>query len=250
MRLLYSNMWNLSTSVASALSSANAMPAASAQNPDRRAPWRSLTQTADQWNKVDLGSTMTPTCAAIANPRLQNAGTLKLQSSPDNAAWTDVATFPAADPDTNVSIVFFTATGRRYYRVYSTNGNGAVADYAELGYVFLGTYLEPTAKPIEPQISRPDPSVERASEDGQKSYAARSTFAYGAFQFFMAQTDVDNLRTVFRTVGMRTPFFLVLDTTATWLQWLARFSSELSVSLRATVSGGLHTVTISFEEAR
>jgi hypothetical protein len=251
MRLLYSNLWNATASTCTALSAANALPATASQNPDRTYPWRSLTQTADQWVKIDAASGITPTSCAIANPRLQNAGSLKLQRSDDNAAWTDTGTFPAADADTRVTALFFSDGTHRYWRIYSTNGNPGVADYAETGYVHLGTYLEPTAKPQAPfDIRHTDPSVMRASEDGQVTFAARTRYAAGTIDCFMAQTDLDNLRTVYRTVGLRTPFFLVFDTSATWLHLLARFTGDWSKALRGTVSGGLHVVSIGWEEAR
>src|SRR5262245_2902233 len=102
------NLWSAAASVISASASASALPAANAADPDRSKIWRSTTTTGDQWIKADLGSAQDVAAVAVANVKLHGSGgTLKIQHSPDNSAWTDQATFGAQDTDSKVAFVLF-----------------------------------------------------------------------------------------------------------------------------------------------
>lgn len=227
--LTIANLWSAGETTITGSSEAAALPVALTAQTERGKVWRSLSDIANQWAQADLGSALSVTCCAIANPKLQNAGSLKLQRSSDGSAWTDVDTFPAADVETNVTYLFFDALAYRYWRVLSVNGNGAIADYAEIGYIYLGTYFEPATNVTTPlNVKREDPSVWSSSPDGQITTTTRTAYASWANQFeAVDESDLTNFRTLFRSVGRRIPFFCVVDQSLTWSAWLCRTASEL-----------------------
>jgi hypothetical protein len=239
-RFAYDNRWPLSSGTLVASSAASGLPAAASQNPDRTYVWRSLNQTANETLTRDLGSSVACTVVAVANVRPKNAGAVKLYeggtgSSP--GSWNLVTTIAPQDQDTRVSIALFTATAR-HWRIEFENGVPAVADYAEVGYVFLGPSWEPTRHCVLPlNIQRPDPSVGRASVDGQESFTRRTKRYQGGFFFQnVNQGDFDTHLALERAVGRTTPFFFALDTSLGYQQWLMRLTSDLAVT-RRTVPG-------------
>jgi hypothetical protein len=252
-RFLYDNVWADAGGTVAATSEASALSAAASQNPDRSYVWRSLSQVANQALTRDLGSSKAATCVAVANVKRQNAGTLKLQEAGIGAgpgAWNDVATIPVQDAHSRVSFAFFNSLSARHWRLLFLNGNGALADTAEVGYVHLGTYFEPTYNIMNPEIHRFDPSVGRASVDGQSTFAQRSPFDYGDFNFdAMPEADLNSLQSIYHSVGNSTPFFVVLDTALPWMAWLLRFSSPVR-SMPVSLAPIGYDVGLSWTEAR
>jgi hypothetical protein len=249
-RFLYSNLFSAASAVASASASVSALPPANAQVPDRTLVWRSTTTTGDQWIKVDLGSAQAVTAIAVANPKLHGSGgTLKIQSSPDDAIWTDRGSIPSADADSKVAFLFIGSVSARYWRFYFTNV-GVASDYVELGYAFLGTYLEPSINVTAQGLSTPllDRSVVVESITGQATTTVRPKQAKGAFGFdSMSESDTASLVTMFRAQGFGTPFFVVLDTSLAWTAWLIAFRSPLARGWQA--NPGQYDPSFEWEEA-
>ena len=252
LRILYSNKWSASTSVLIASSAASALPGAASQNPQRTYPWRSLSQNGEQALDVDLGSVQEVSCIAVANVRLLSGGALKLQHRGDAGAAgaaVDVVTLPTQDTDSRVALAFPTASSHRHWRLLWTNP-GAVTDYAEIGYVHLGGYYEATVNFSVPSEGEDeDASVATPSLDGQKDFARRTPYATGRCDFIdVAEAQLADFRTIKRTVGAHTPFFLVMDTSLAWSAWLCRVVGGLY--WRFGVMPARYTVWFDWEEAR
>lgn len=247
---LADNEWTGATLTAS--SAASALPAAATQDTDRLYPWRSLSQTADQTLIADLGAAASIDFWAVANIKRQNSGAVKLYqggSGGSPGAWSLVATLDAEDAETRLAVEVFAAVSARHWKVEWTNGNGAVADYAEAGYIGLGAAFTPSRACSTPVPWSPtDPSVARASVDGQESYTRRTSYAAGSLLFrSVSETDLDGFRSLYRTVGRRTPFFFALDADLGNQKWLMRLAGELEIRRRPVP--GRYDVSIDWREA-
>lgn len=251
LRIAYSNLWSAAVSILVASSEASGLPATATKNPDRTNIWRSTTGTGTQTLDVDLGSVLAVTSVFVANVKILGTGVVELYQRGDAAsagAATLVGTVSTQDSDTRVGFLFFGSQSHRHWQLKWTNP-GAANDYAEVGYVHLGTYLEPTVNIRVPMdTGRQDPSVASMSVDGQKSFAARTKYYAGSWQFFFApEADLTNHRTVFRSVGVTTPVFAVVDTGLAWTAWLLRL---LDLKWTFEEMTQRYTITMPWEEAR
>jgi hypothetical protein len=243
---LASNLWSASTLTASStLSGTNKEYS---KNPERTLQWFSAASASTESLVADLGSSQAVTCVALANYNIRSGGTLKLYEGGTGGApgaYTLVATLSAADSVSNVGHSIFGSVSARWWKLEWTT---AGTDSAYVGYVFLGNYLTSTA-PTWPTIEQHDRSVSVSSFDFQRSYYPRPHFASGSFKFpTLTETQLGDLHTVYATVGQHTPFFLILDTSTSWMAWLLRFAGPIQ---RSVVPAGarMYTVSFSWEEA-
>jgi hypothetical protein len=251
-RFLWTNLVAAAATDLTASSEASGLPVKAAVNPDRTYAWRSAVNTVAQTIDIDLGAPMAVSAVALANLKKIGTGVVELYqrgSSDTPGTAVLVATLPTQDQDTRVAFAFFTEVTYRHWQLKWTNPT-AVSDYAELGYLFLGTYLEPSVNVSVPiDVQHVDPTVAGESLDGQGSFTTRTPYAAGAFRFSdIPDDDLTNLRTVRRAMGIRVPFILVLDVARTWTAWMARFASDLDVTF-GEVSGRYH-VAFTWLEAR
>jgi hypothetical protein len=252
LRIAWSNLWSAAVSVLVASSEASALPATNTKTSDRTAVWRSATATTVQTIDIDLGSVLAVTSVLVANVKLLGTGVLELYQRGDAGtagAAVLVGTVSTQDRDTRVGFLFFASQSHRHWQLKWTNPTSA-NDYAEVGYVHLGTYLEPTVNARVPMdAERRDPSVGYASVDGQQSFARRTKHFVGSWEFYFApEADLTNLRSVFDSVGMSTPIFAVLDTSLAWTAWLLRFASGIRPKFEEVT--GRYTIAAAWEEAR
>lgn len=252
-RFLQTNRYTASTTTLTASTSQAALPVAASQNPDRSYVWRSLQQVGVQTIDIDLGSVLDVTTVAVANVKLLGSSALELHQRGDAAspgAAVLVATLATQDADTRAVAAFFTQQSHRHWQLKWTTAGGS--DYAELGYAFLGTYLETSVQTAPPTFSRADPSVARFSLDRQATFAQRTSFAYGDWEWrgIREQSDVDLLRTLYRTFGRRAPFFAVFDTSKSWTTWLCRLTSDVVITpINNPASNWYCNVRVGWEEA-
>lgn len=244
---------NLYVAIATALtpsSSATALPASYSQHPDRAKVWRSAQGTGVATMDVDLGSAQDVTALHVANLKLVGAGALQLYSGASLGAETTLrGTITAQDTDTRVGFVHFATANARYWRLKFTNP-GSANDYAELGYVHLGTYFEPTQNVTVPSdVGLLDPSVESASVDGQATFARRTMFAKGAWAFEnIPEAQLTSYRAIWRALGVSGVFFQVLDDTLSWTAWYSRIAGQLGVQMG--VLEGRYNVGLPWQENR
>jgi hypothetical protein len=252
LRFLATNRYRASTTALTASSAVSALPVGASQNPDRSYIWRSVAGTGVATIDIDLASAVAIDSVAIANVKLVGAGVLELYErgsagSPGSA--TLVATLPTQDRDTRAAFAFFASQTKRHWQLKWTNP-GAANDYAELGYAFLGAYSEvPTNFRVPVAIDRADPSMGSASVDGQETWARRSKFFAGAWEFVrVSDAMLDQLRLLWDTLGVSGEFFQVADTGLPWTCWYARCSGGLRAELMELA--GRYTVTLPWREVR
>lgn len=245
------NEWATGDGTLVASSEASALPASATQEAERTYVWRSLEQTADQYLIRDFGGDKTINFVAVANVRRHNFGPLKLWEggSGVSPAWSLVATLPDEDPDVRMSSVVFSPVTARHWKLEWTNAVPAAPNYVECGYVGLGSTFEPSRAC---QVPLPwdliDPSVARASVDGQQSYTPRTPFAAGEIAFTsVSEADLTSFRSIRRSLGRKTPFFFVLDSSHGYQQWLMRFAGDLEVTRRHVP--GRYDVAFGWQEA-
>ena len=232
LRIGYVNRWKSGTITAS--SAAAGLPAAATQHPDRKYVWRSNASAGVATLDIDLGSSMAVTLAAAANVKLVGTGVLRVNSRGSGGApgaSTLQGTLPTQNSETLAAAVAFGSVSARHWQFEWTNPS-VVSDYAELGFAFLGTYLEPSLNVLPGwPLRRDDPSVSRASLGRQKQFATREKYFAGQWSWDAAGfTDFDNLRAVYDTVGVSGEVVFVLDSTFGWTTWFARLSGALAMS--------------------
>jgi hypothetical protein len=177
--------------------------------------WRSTTTNGDQWVKFDLGAARSFNLLAAISYKLHSGGTLKAQANSSDAWVTPIVSDTFSVPSTNLTGIlcdWIAQQNLQWIRFYFTNV-GAVSDYAELGAVFAGMYIEPNPY-FAPGggLAQKDLSVSRFAIGGQRSTVVRSKYheASGVFQLQSA-TGRDTLRTAFNTNGIGTPVIFTLD---------------------------------------
>ena len=249
------NLWNCAAATLSGSSAVSALPWTNTQNPERTTIARSATGTGEAYIDIDLGAgyaSYPVTAIAVANVKLLGAGVLKLQErgtsgSPGSA--TDVVTLPSQDAQRRIAYAYPAATvTKRHYRLLFTNPTSA-SDYAELGYVFLGSHFEPGVNFSAPaDVGYEDPSQERRSDGGQKTMVARATYYEGKCLFReMLDADFDAMEACYALVTGGLPFFQILDATRARLNALVRITGGLAVPV--TTSPGRSSCEYAWEEA-
>jgi len=235
-RFLYDNLYADATLTAS--SSATALPVAATQNPDRSYLWRSTETTGDVTIDIDLGSTGVVSAVALANPKVLGAGgTIELYQRGNSTTLTTgtlVATLPTANTDRRTAVQFFTSQAYRNWQLKFTNTGGA--DYAELGYAFLGQYYEPGRNIAWPTVSvdEIDPSVVRRSVDRQRAVVTRTRYTVGRFDWqYLASTERDAVRALWGALGVESPAFAVLSTGLAWTAWMLYLEPGFSQAFSA-----------------
>lgn len=244
------NRWNAPATVISASSSVPALPAAASQNPDRSYIWRSNPSTGEAHLRVDLGSALAFNVVAVANVKLVGTGVVKLQELGTGGApgaAVDVATLPAMDAVRKITYIVFGSQTKRHVQLLFTNPTAA-NDYAEAGYVALGTYFEPGSNfrvPID--LPYTDRSVPRMAEGGQKTFAQREPVLGAQLQFDdLLEADFTHLQDLYQIVRIGTPLFMVLDTARSWMNLLGRFTGFTPVEALAP---GRLSLSLGIEEA-
>lgn len=249
-RYLYTNRYPAATLTASSASSA--LPVTASQSPDRSYVFRSGTVAVAVTIDADLGAAYSLSAAAVANVRLFTGGVLEVYNRGTGAtpgAATLLATLPAQDVSRRAAVVFFSAVSVRHVQFVFTNPT-LVSSYVELGYAFLGAAFEPTINvrvPLDTDLI--DPSVVAHSVDGQKATTERTRYEVGTHELFYAPAaDADGFQAMQTAVGVRVPFFMVLDVTLGWTCWMAYFSTP--IKRRFEEVNGRYTMSYGWEEAR
>lgn len=215
-----------------ASSEASALPVGATQDPDRSYVWRSLTETGTQEIDIDLGSVQAVTACAVANVTLVGSGVLELYQRGDAdtpGSATLVGELPSQDAARRTAVLFFASQSHRHWQLKWTNP-GADSAYAELGFAFLGTYLEPSININAPlDVRLVDPSEIRASLDRQRRTVTRTTYLAGRYTWEDVPTaDRDSLDALYRSLGRRRPLFVTIDTALTWSTVLSYLTSPLA----------------------
>lgn len=249
---LATNHYTAAATVLAASSAVSALPVGASQNEDRSYVWRSATATGAQTIDIDLGSVRAVSVVALANVALLGTGVVEFYHRGDAGAAgvTDlVATLPAANTYTRTTFAFFASQSHRHWQLKWTNPTAA-SDYAELGYAFLGVEVEPTVNVLTPAtLGRQDPAVGAASVDGQKTFATRTKYFAGAWEFdHVAEAQLGDLYSLFDALGAAGAHFVVLDTDLAWTCWYARLVGQLGVRLE--LAPGRYSVSFPWEEVR
>lgn len=246
------NLAIATTAVLTASSSAAGLPVSGIQHQDRTRVWRSTSGTGTPTIDIDLAAAQNVTAVCVANVKLVGSGVLEVYqrgSAGSPGAATLVGTLPTQDAETRATFLFFNTVSARHWQLKWTNPSVAT-DYAELGFLHLGTYFEPTQNVIVPtEATRKDPSVLSSSVDGQVTVRRRTQYSDGAWVFQeVPEAQLDTYRAMWNAMGVGGVFFQVLDTSLAWTCWLARVSGDFKKQF-ASLSGR-YNVGLPWEEVR
>jgi len=232
---LYNNRYTAPATVLVASSAESALPVGASQNEDRSYVWQSATATGTQTIDIDLGAVLPVSAVALANLKLVGAGVVELYERGDSGSAgsaTLVATLPAQHARRRTTFAFFASQSHRHWQLKWTNP-GSASDYAQLGYAFLGVEVEPPINVRVPaEITRIDPSVGAASVDGQMTYAQRTKYCVGAWDWdTVTEAHKEQIEDMFEAIGASGTHFVVLDTALAWSCYYARLAGEFAAPL-------------------
>lgn len=211
MRFLHDDRWRFG--ICSASSTESGYSPDTTRLPLRTFPWRSGTGATDHWITCDTGGASPANFVAIANPVIVGmSGTLKLQYSPDNAAWTDAVIIPTSvTPRTRLWVAYFNTVSARYYRLLWQRITGT--GYVEFGVVRVGSYFQPTYPPDLPlNLQRNDLSritrggsgnINRSKQDKQSTFDLNFPS--------MPSADIGQFDLMYESLGIGNPFFIAVD---------------------------------------
>lgn len=176
------------------------------------------------WFKVDLGASnaLAPTFIAFVDNNFYPLATgvdLILDSSPDAAAWTTIASDNHGANDTPIWVHTFAApaNARRYFRVrLGTSSANLIANIHRFGCMFIGTSYEPS---IDPNYDQP--IVDDSSGTTLNRASGGALFAVQRYADFAVHgIGYETLPTVDRTIlenlknyvgGSLKPFVSAID---------------------------------------
>ncbi|MEW6304696.1 MAG: hypothetical protein AB1705_14570 [Verrucomicrobiota bacterium] len=215
MRFFYDNLIDASGVVVTTSSEQSDLPAANVTHEHKAKVWRTGSSVALEYVVFDLGSAQSVTSCIIFNHTLLNTDTLiKIQGNSSDS-WASPAVDETLTWSSGAIFKVFAGGSYRYWRFTFTKASAGVT--RDIGRIFLGTYYTTTEQPDDDGLDiRPDDlSVTTVSRGGQEWTDARPQ--YRAFHVSFSainSTQTDNFKTISDAVGEHTPFFVVIDETA------------------------------------
>lgn len=222
MRVLYSNLADLATTVITAATANADLPASNVAHPHRTKVYRTGTSTATEYIDFDLGSAMAVQCVVLLDHTLTSGDTtIKLQGGATQGATTvnETITFNAS-----VMAKFLSAAQTyRWWRVAFTKASAGV--YRDIGRIFLGPYDEYALAPAQPdglKITPVDLSETERALGGQTYSDIQGIYDEIDLDFpgAVSETQSGQMLALARACGTHTPFFVSIDPTNKPYDWL------------------------------
>ncbi len=250
MRLFYDNLIDYAATLFTPTSEVSTLPVENLANEFRAVPWQTGVSVADENVVIDLGSAKSVTSVILLDHTL-TAGDSAIAIQGNAAdSW--------GAPSVNETLTWasgtigktFTGGSYRYWRLKFTKSSAAEA--RSIGRLFLGTYLEPSDLPDYDGYSERLEDLSRSadSRSGQTWTDRQSQFSVLNLDLSrFGQTDVDNIKTVFETVGRSKSFFFQCSTTSPLDNlWYVKFRRPYDRSVAAFGSGYLWDFDLEMKE--
>jgi hypothetical protein len=220
MRIIYDNLFDDGTLDAS--TEADNYPVENIVNQHSSVKWRSTTGSlTSQWVTVDAGAgeTFTVDCVAILGHNFTNSATIKFQMNATDS-WGSPSVDETLTWREGMILKFFTESTYRFARI-SIDDAGNTDNYLTIGRIFMSTYLQ-----ISPSSKNNFKITNNTTDTTSFSISGESYSdigcQYRTFDYSFPPTDfdmIDDLRTMFETVGNHQPFvFLNFDTRYTEIE--------------------------------
>jgi hypothetical protein len=226
------------------------LPGSNIAHEFRAEPWRTGTSTAAENIVIDLGSAQAVTAVILLDHTLTAGDSgITLEGNSANSwgapAFSQALTWASG----TISATFSTQT-YRYWRIKFTKSSSSEA--RDIGRVFLGTYLEPTDLPDYDGYSETLEDLSRKTKvpSGQTWTEDRDQFSTVSVTLSrFGQTDVDNLKTMFDTIGQSKSLFFQCSTSSPLNKvWYVKFRRPYSRDVVAYASEYKWDLDLEMEE--
>lgn len=250
MRLFWSNLIDVVGVVFTASSAVATLPGSNVAHEFRSVPWRTGTSAADETLVIDLGSAGAATSIILLDHTLTAADSAIAIQANATDSWGAPSFNQALTWASGTIGLTFSSQSFRYWRLKFTKS--AAGESRDIGRIFLGTYLEPTATPDYDGYDEKleDPSRKTKSRSGQTW--VEQLDQYGLVTLDLSrinQTDVDNIKTVFDSVGQAKSLFLQVQTSSPLNKyWYVKFRRQFSKQIAGFDGAYLWDVGLEMEE--
>ncbi len=232
MRFFYTNLFDTATLTES--SEASGLPVENAQNEHATKVWRTSNSLTTEYVVGDWGTAQAATAVIIhAHTILATDSSIKFQMHTADS-W--------GSPDLSVDLTrvantfgaVFASTSKRYFRFVFDKATAAST--RDIGRIFVGTYLQPTAIPDFAGVDwkRVDKSAVDEAMGGEE-YAETKWFR-NEFKIpfsAMKETDFANMRTYYNAVGVYKPHFIQIDTVSPLdMFYYVRFAKDMDAKVK------------------
>lgn len=250
MRFFYNNLIDASGVAFTASSEVSTLPGSNIADEFRARPWRTGTSSAAENIVIDLGSAQAVTAVILLDHTLTSGDSgITLEANSSNA-WGAPAFTQSLTWATGTIVATFSTQTYRYWRIKFTKSSAAQS--RDIGRVFLGTYLEPTDSPDYDGYSEEldDLSRSMTTRTGQTWVDEQPQFSVINLSLSrFGQTDVDNIKTMFRAVGKSKSFFVQVQTSSPLNDyWYVKFRRSYSRDVAAYDGGFKWDFPLEMEE--
>lgn len=215
----------------------------------RSKPWRTGTSSAPETIVIDLGSAQAVTSVILLDHTLTSGDSAIALEGNTADSWGAPAFSQALTWVSGTIAQTFSTQTYRYWRIKFTKSSAAEA--RSIGRVFLGPYLQPTDIPDYDGYSRKkvDPSRKSKSRAGQTWAEPKAKYCEIDLDLSrFTQTDIDNLETLFDTVGQSKNFFVQVQTSGLDDYWYVKFSRDFAASIAGYDGAFLWDLKLEMEE--
>lgn len=252
MRIYYGNQIDPSGITMSSSTVSSDSSASYAANPFRTVRWKTGTTTASEWLGVQITTVPTITGCCIIDHNLTAGDTVWINAS--NTAGFPLGTLllHQAIPITTTGIVeaSFTGVAAQYWELNITKPSAGVQRY--VGAWFLGSYYDTPEQPDFDGYTEEyvDPSRITKSLGGQTYSEQLSKYSTLKTKFsYIDQTFIDNLATVYSSVGSTRPVVVRVDSTGSLAKlWYARISKNVQRQVTGYDGSLKYNASMEFEE--
>lgn len=240
-RFAYDNRVDYATTTITATTESSTLPASNLKNHLRTKVYRTGNTVTDEAIVFDFGSAYSVSFIAILNHTLTASDSnVRLEANTSNSWGTPAFTQNLTRVPGPIS-AFFTSQSYQFWRLAFTKS--AASETRDIGRIFLGTYYEVDQDIGNEAITIQDNDLSRQGRaiGGQTYSDVRGRYDTVSINFkLISHAQHEQFRTIARTVGTHTPFFLILDYAQEPEDWLYYVKFRRLQSHKATVLGGVY----------
>lgn len=250
MRFFYQNLIDASGVSFTASSEVSTLPGSNIAHEFRGRPWRTGTSSAAENIVIDLGSAAAATSVILLDHTLTSGDSSIALEANTSSSWGAPPFSESLTWASGTISKTFNSASYRFWRIKFTKS--AAGESRDIGRVFLGTYLEPTGTPDYDGYDESLEDLTRKTKSRSGQTWAEQLDQFGIIDLSLSrftQTDVDNLKTMFETVGQAKNFFCQVQTTSPLNKlWYVKFRRSYGRDIAGLDSGYLWDLRLEMEE--
>jgi hypothetical protein len=172
--------------------------------------WRSMSALG-QWIKADFGESKSIKAFIAKYHNITQTATIKIQANSVDSWENPPLNQDVLRNDDYLVYIWESGQNYRYWRLYINDPDNADG-FIKIGRIFLGDYFEPAINfDYKKPIRLRDESQLISSFSGQVAAVEKPKFQEHAYSFILSSSDISSLKTIWETVGITVPYFIIED---------------------------------------